>query len=159
MPSGDGNRIWFPEMIEMLRSQWNESTTFPRLVELCAMLDGVLQHHRPIVGPSLPRFSLPEVRQNRQSRRFWPIPHQRSGRHPRAWAVRNCFAGINEEARKGMGPIQDSETAGSVRPSGGGTNCGKRKEWPRLCPLRTALSKANRPLLPKWREHHFKEQS
>ena len=54
LPSGDGNRIWFPEMIEMLRSQWNESTTFPRLVELCAMLDGVLQHHRPIVGPSLP---------------------------------------------------------------------------------------------------------
>ena len=44
LPSGDGNRIWFPEMIEMLRSQWNESTTFPRLVELCAMLDGALQY-------------------------------------------------------------------------------------------------------------------
>src|SRR2546426_8222667 len=44
LPSGDGNRIWFPEMIEMLRSQWNQSTTFPRLVELCAMLDGALQY-------------------------------------------------------------------------------------------------------------------
>src|SRR5437867_2822400 len=41
-------------MIEMLRSQWNESTTFPRLVELCAMLDGALQHQRPVVGPSQP---------------------------------------------------------------------------------------------------------
>ena len=54
MPLGDGNRIWFPEMIEMLCSQWNESTTLPRLVELCAMLDGALQRHRPIVGRSLP---------------------------------------------------------------------------------------------------------
>ena len=54
MPWGDGNRIWFPEMIEMLRSQWNESMTFPKLVQLCARLDGALQQHRPIVGPSLP---------------------------------------------------------------------------------------------------------
>jgi len=50
MVSGFG----FPEMIEMLRSQWNESTTFPSLVELCAMLDGALQRHRPTVRPSLP---------------------------------------------------------------------------------------------------------
>jgi hypothetical protein len=54
LPSGDGSRIWFPEMIEMLRSEWNESTTFSRLVELCAMLDGALRRHRPIVGPTLP---------------------------------------------------------------------------------------------------------
>ncbi len=34
LPSGDGNRIWFPEMIEMLPSRWNESMTFPGLVDL-----------------------------------------------------------------------------------------------------------------------------
>ena len=55
MPSGDGNRIWFPEMIEMLRSQWNESTTFPYCWAEFAS-----------------RFSLPEVRQNRQNRKFCP---------------------------------------------------------------------------------------
>jgi hypothetical protein len=31
VPAGDGNRVWFPDMIEMLRSQWNELVTFPRL--------------------------------------------------------------------------------------------------------------------------------
>ena len=54
MPSGDGNRIWFPEMIEMLRSQWNASMAFPGFVELCERLDGALQQRRPIIGPSLP---------------------------------------------------------------------------------------------------------
>jgi hypothetical protein len=54
LPSGDGNRIWFAEMIEMLRSRWNGSMTFPGLVELCARLDGALQQHSPIVGPRLP---------------------------------------------------------------------------------------------------------
>ena len=26
---GDGNRVWFPDMIEMLRSRWNELIEFP----------------------------------------------------------------------------------------------------------------------------------
>lgn len=53
LPAGDGNRVWFPEMIEMLRSQWNESMAFQRLIELCAILDGMFQQRRPI-GLSLP---------------------------------------------------------------------------------------------------------
>jgi len=40
-------------MIEMLRSQWNESMTFPRLIELCASIDEMFQQRRP-TGPSLP---------------------------------------------------------------------------------------------------------
>ena len=39
-------------MIEMLRSQWNESVTFPRLIELSARLDEMFQQHQP-VGPRL----------------------------------------------------------------------------------------------------------
>jgi hypothetical protein len=54
LPSGDGNRIWYPDMIDMLRSQWNESMTHPKLVELCEMLDRALQQHRPTAMPSLP---------------------------------------------------------------------------------------------------------
>jgi len=54
LPSRAGNRIWFPEMIGMLRSQWNPSMTLPRFVELCEKLDGALQQRRPIIGPSLP---------------------------------------------------------------------------------------------------------
>src|SRR6266571_1763068 len=40
-------------MIQLLRSQWNESMTFPGLIELCASIDELFQQRRPI-GPSLP---------------------------------------------------------------------------------------------------------
>jgi hypothetical protein len=53
LAAGDGNRVWYPEMIETLRSQWNESMTFPKLIELCASLDVMFQQRRPM-GPSLP---------------------------------------------------------------------------------------------------------
>ena len=53
LPAGDGNRVWFPEMIELLRSRWNESMTFPRLIELCTSIDELFQQRRPI-GPTLP---------------------------------------------------------------------------------------------------------
>ena len=35
MATGDGNRVWFPEMIETLRSRWNAAMPFPLLIELC----------------------------------------------------------------------------------------------------------------------------
>src|ERR1051326_136719 len=75
--------------------------TLPRFVELCEKLrrsaSATSAHYWAKFAS---RFSLSEVRQNHESRRFWPIPHQRSGRYPCPWAVRNCFAGINEEAGK-----------------------------------------------------------
>src|SRR5215467_3741830 len=57
MAAGDGNRVWFPEMIEMLRSQWNAGITFPALIELCNTLDEIFQRRRPR-GPILPPGSL-----------------------------------------------------------------------------------------------------
>ena len=53
MAAGDGNRVWFPEMIEMLRSQWNAAMPFPDLIELCNILDKMFQRRRPR-GPILP---------------------------------------------------------------------------------------------------------
>jgi hypothetical protein len=53
MAAGDGNRVWFPEMIENLRSRWNLAMPFPDLVELCNILDGMLERRRPS-GPILP---------------------------------------------------------------------------------------------------------
>ena len=47
MAAGDGNRVWFPEMIETLRSRWNVAMPFPDLIELCNVLDGMLQRRRP----------------------------------------------------------------------------------------------------------------
>jgi hypothetical protein len=53
MAAGDGNRVWFPEMIETLRSRWNVAMPFPDLIALCNVLDGMLQRRRPS-GPILP---------------------------------------------------------------------------------------------------------
>ena len=53
MAAGDGNRVWFPEMIETLRSRWNAEIPFPVLIELCNILDGMFQRRRPR-GPILP---------------------------------------------------------------------------------------------------------
>ena len=53
MAAGDGNRVWFPEMIGMLRSQWNAAMPFPALIELCNILDEMFQRRRP-KGPTLP---------------------------------------------------------------------------------------------------------
>ena len=57
MAAGDGNRVWFPEMIETLRSQWNVSMPFPALIELCNILDEMFQRRRPR-RPILPPGSL-----------------------------------------------------------------------------------------------------
>ena len=53
MAAGDGNRVWLPEMIETLRSRWNAAVSFPVLIELCNILDGMFQGRRPR-GPILP---------------------------------------------------------------------------------------------------------
>jgi hypothetical protein len=53
MATGDSNRVWFPEMIETLRLQWNAAMPFPVLIELCNILDVMFQRRRPR-GPILP---------------------------------------------------------------------------------------------------------
>src|SRR5438093_9754831 len=53
MATGDGNRVWFPEMIQTLRSRWNAAMPFPLLIELCNTLDGMFQRRRSR-GPTLP---------------------------------------------------------------------------------------------------------
>src|SRR5207247_8129689 len=53
LAAGDGNRVWFPEMIETLRSRWNAAMPFPVLIELCNIVDGMFQRRRPR-GPLLP---------------------------------------------------------------------------------------------------------
>jgi hypothetical protein len=46
MPSGDAQRIWFPEMIVRLRSEWHERVSMPALINLRHELDGMLQRIR-----------------------------------------------------------------------------------------------------------------
>jgi hypothetical protein len=55
MAVGDAQRVWFPEMIERLRSQWHQGKSCDALIELHDDLDAMLQrirsdqHIRPAV--------------------------------------------------------------------------------------------------------------
>jgi hypothetical protein len=46
MAAGDAQRVWFPEMIEKLRSQWRQDLSFDVIVELRDELDTMLQQIR-----------------------------------------------------------------------------------------------------------------
>ncbi len=46
MAAGDEQRVWFPEMIEDLRSQWRENMSFNAIVKLREDLDAMLQEIR-----------------------------------------------------------------------------------------------------------------
>ena len=46
MPSGDAQRQWFPEMIEILRQQWKPELSWDELTRLTAYLDAKLQQIR-----------------------------------------------------------------------------------------------------------------
>jgi len=46
MPSGDAQRQWFPEMIEILRQQWKPELSWDELTRLTAHLDAMLQQIR-----------------------------------------------------------------------------------------------------------------
>jgi hypothetical protein len=56
MPSGDAQRSWFPEMIAVLRREWDSSMSFTELIALCDRLDAALQairRTRGIVPPMM----------------------------------------------------------------------------------------------------------
>jgi hypothetical protein len=46
MAAGDAQRVWFPEMVGRLRSQWHQGMSFDALVELRDDLDAILQQIR-----------------------------------------------------------------------------------------------------------------
>lgn len=60
MPSGDAQRQWFPEMIEMLREQWDPELTWVELALLAARLDAVLAGIRKERSIQPPMFHCPK---------------------------------------------------------------------------------------------------
>ncbi len=54
MPSGDAQRVWFPEMIEELTRAWSASMTWEELAELCRRMTEkrrTIRQSRGIVAP------------------------------------------------------------------------------------------------------------
>ena len=46
MASGDAQRVWFPEMVGRLRSQWHQGMSLDAIVELSGELEAMLQQIR-----------------------------------------------------------------------------------------------------------------
>ncbi|MFI5395566.1 MAG: hypothetical protein ACHQ9S_08535 [Candidatus Binatia bacterium] len=46
MPAGNWQRTWFPEMVEVLRTEWRAEMSWNDLIALRDRLDGMLQHIR-----------------------------------------------------------------------------------------------------------------
>lgn len=59
MPSGDAQRIWFPEMIEDLKTKWTPSTTWEEFVDLCRFLTEKRKRIRHARGILPPRMQCP----------------------------------------------------------------------------------------------------
>jgi hypothetical protein len=59
MASGDAQRVWFPEMIEALRSEWHHGMSFEATVELRDELDTMLQRIRSERHIRTPVFKCP----------------------------------------------------------------------------------------------------
>jgi len=56
MSAGDPQRVWFPEMLARLRSEWYSQMSFPELIDLRDRLDAMLKQirsERHIVSPVL----------------------------------------------------------------------------------------------------------
>ena len=59
MPAGDAHRIWFPEIVETLRTRWHDGLSFDRLIELRDNLDTTLQRIRSERHIRPPAFKCP----------------------------------------------------------------------------------------------------
>jgi hypothetical protein len=60
MAAGDAQRVWFPEMIETLRSEWRLGMTFEATIELRDGLDATLQRIRSERRIRTPVFKCPQ---------------------------------------------------------------------------------------------------
>jgi transcription elongation factor Elf1 len=67
MPSGDAQRQWFPEMIEMLRQQWHPGLSLAGLALLAVRLDTILQQIRKDRNIIPPMFTCPKCSERERS--------------------------------------------------------------------------------------------
>lgn len=62
MPAGDAQRSWFPEMVVVLRREWDRSMSMDDMIELRNRLNEVLQSIRSTRGHPAPDSHLYEMR-------------------------------------------------------------------------------------------------
>jgi hypothetical protein len=86
MAAGDVQRVWFPELIERLRSQWHQGMSFNAMVKLRDDLDAMLQQIRCGRNIRTPVFKVSAVWARWRRR---AAPRQPSCHDPVAPAVRH----------------------------------------------------------------------
>lgn len=59
MPPGDAQRVWFPAMIEALRSVWSSSMGWYELIGFCARMTELRREIRRELGLRPPRMRCP----------------------------------------------------------------------------------------------------
>ena len=127
MAAGDTQRVWFPEMIERLRSQWRHDMCCAALIELRDDLDSMLQrirsdrHIRPAVFRcpqcgqvgegaephvsvravilSLTRFGIAPAEQTRALEKAWAAYRKQKGVDLYGVARANEVASCNHPAK------------------------------------------------------------
>jgi hypothetical protein len=60
MAAGDAQRVWFPEMVETLPSEWHHEMSFEATIELRDGLDAILQRIRSEQHIRPPVFKCPQ---------------------------------------------------------------------------------------------------
>ena len=60
MPAGDAQRVWFPEMIEELRSTWSSAMTWDELADFCHCMMQKRRSIRLSRGIEPPRMRCPK---------------------------------------------------------------------------------------------------
>jgi hypothetical protein len=55
MPAGDAQRVWFPEMLEELKTSWSETMSWDELADFCARMTEKRKQIRQARGIQSPR--------------------------------------------------------------------------------------------------------
>lgn len=63
MPAGDAQRVWFPEMLEELRSMWSSAMTWEELAGFCGRMTEMRKEIRRTRGIQPPRMRCPKCGQ------------------------------------------------------------------------------------------------
>lgn len=60
MPSGDAQRVWFPEMLEELKTSWSKTMSWEELAEFCARMTERRKQIRQERGIQAPQTLCPK---------------------------------------------------------------------------------------------------
>ncbi len=60
MPAGDAQRVWFPELIEELKTSWSETMCWNDLADLCARMTDMRKQIREERGIRPPKTRCPK---------------------------------------------------------------------------------------------------